>query len=221
LLQSIPINAATSPELTEKILFKVKQLEAVCSTLEENVLRKLAGTWVLVWTAQDKSSKEMTSKQWWNNYINPLENQSYSNNPITGRINPILPRNIQDKLEKMGILSSTPIQSTQSVDLMRKRVRNVVSFQLPFQKRPSSLIVDIGFTPDDGDCRKINVKFEACTVKLSSPSVELKFPLGFIGPTGWLSTTYIDEDIRVTRGFKGSVFILSRTGKNQWGKRDD
>jgi hypothetical protein len=67
--------------------------------------------------------------------ISPLENQSYSNNPSAdfGRANPVLPRPIQDRLEKIGLISqeADPIRSSQAIDLKKQQVRNVVAFTLP------------------------------------------------------------------------------------------
>ena len=75
----------------------------------------------------------------------PLENQSYSNNPSVnmGRANPVLPRPLQDRLEKIGLISqeADPIKSSQAIDLKKQQVRNVVSFALPSfgQPRKASL----------------------------------------------------------------------------------
>ena len=174
-------------------------------------------------------------------YRSPLENQSYSNNPnrsIGGRSNPILPREIQDRLEKLGILrpsgkedalisrdgSSAAVKSSQAIDIKKSRVRNVVSFQtnnlLPVLQKDSrkvgvggSLTVDVNFKPNRKDLRKVDVKFNSCRVSLRSSPIPVDFtlPLGPVGPIGWLRTGYIDSDIRITRGHKGSVFILRRT----------
>jgi hypothetical protein len=158
--------------------------------------------------------------------FSPLENQSYSNNPNTraGRSNPMLPQNIQDRLEKMGVLSDqansgSSFVSSQAINLKKKRVRNVVSFEarnlLPFgRKQAKGLItVDVRFSPNSGDARRVDVKFDACRLTVRDSPLDINFPLGVVGPTGWLRTDYIDEDIRITRGHKGSVFILSRTAK--------
>lgn len=106
-------------------------------------------------------------------------------------------------------------------------MKNIVSFEIinplsiPFITPNNSsnrdggirgfITVDVKFKRNVGDDRKIDVKFEACRVVLRDSQVDVKIPLGLIGPTGWLRTQYIDEDIRITRGHKGSVFILSRT----------
>lgn len=158
--------------------------------------------------------------------FSPLENQSYSNNPNTraGRSNPMLPQNIQDRLEEMGVLSKqansgSSFVSSQAIDLKKRRVRNVVSFEannpLPFGRNQAKglITVDVRFSPNSGDVRKVDVKFDACRLTVRDSLLDINFPLGVVGPTGWLRTGYIDEDIRITRGHKGSVFILSRTAK--------
>ena len=105
---------------------------------------------------------------------------------------------------------------------MRKnRIRNVVAFEVNnptplFSKEGRTrgfITVDIRGAPDLTDARRINVKFEACRVTLADSPIDIDFPLGAVGPTGWLRTAYVDDDIRITRGHKGSVFILCRTTK--------
>jgi PAP_fibrillin len=175
----------------------------------------------------------------------------YSNNPFgrknsdqnterTGRSNPILPRPIQDRLEAIGWIDTTSnnnntnhsteplVRSSQSIDLTKKLVRNVVTFRVPSlsnngtnidKSTTVTLIVLIQFWPDNTDKRKINVKFESCRVRILPKPIWLNLlpalsdftiPLGIIGPTGWLRTTFLDDNLRITRGFKGSVFVLTR-----------
>jgi hypothetical protein len=142
----------------------------------------------------------------------------------------MLPREIQDRLENMGILqapggsassSSKPVRSSQAIDLAKCRVRNVVSFEapaprvLPFVQPDKnsvrgSLIVDVKFRPNEADLRRVDVKFDSCRLVVPKSPVDVTFPLGPIGPTGWLRTGFIDDTMRITRGHKGSVFILQR-----------
>ena len=227
LLDEVPSNAPTPRGLTNDILAAVRVLEDQCPTSDEDVLSELAGNWELLWTAQDKTSAE--SQRGVFSFINPLENQSYSNNPNGGggggRANPILPREIQDRLESIGILepsggsddeSAPPVRSSQAIDRKKSRVRNVVSVEL---RRPlpvkGSLIVDVAFKPSRSDQRRIDVKFDSCRLQVKNSPVDITFPLGVIGPTGWLRTGFIDDDMRITRGHKGSVFILTRTAKKK------
>ena len=159
-----------------------------------------------------------------------VENQSYSNNPIDnnkGRSNPRMPQNIQDSLEDIGILStpnSNTIKSTQSINLKKNRIRNVVAFELNNPLATTNeggstikgfITVDVKGYPNSNDARKIDVKFDSCRVSFLNSPIDVTFPLGIVGPTGWLRTSYVDDDIRITRGHKGSVFILSRTSNNK------
>ena len=261
LLSKVPPNESTSKQLTTEILQAVNILEEECPTLETDVLSRIAGNWELVWTAQDKSSLQssnINSNSKLNpfaTFINPLENQSYSNNPIEvnnevkeGRSNPILPQGIQNTLEDIGLLRSATsnqssssseddsnnnnnntIKSTQAIDLKKNRIRNVVAFTinnalpLPFFNNKDDnnnnkairgfITVDVKGKPNPNDERKIDVKFDSCRISIldTTPKIDITFPLGIFGPTGWLRTTYVDDTIRITRGHKGSVFILSRT----------
>jgi PAP_fibrillin len=147
--------------------------------------------------------------------ISPLENQSYSNNPDGGgRSNPFLPRRIQDRLERLGILKAiSETRSSQSVDLTKQRVRNVVAFEIPSlrrQSRKASLTVDISFQANKKDKRKVDVKFDEVRLVIPNSRLNIQLPLGPVGPIGWLRTGYIDDNMRITRGHKGSVFILTR-----------
>ena len=71
----------------------------------------------------------------------------------------------------------------------------------------------VDFKPNAVDNRKVDVKFQACKVVVNDSPIKLNIPLGIIGPTGWLRTAYIDETMRITRGHKGSIFILIRPGR--------
>jgi hypothetical protein len=226
LLEKAPRNAATSASLTAEILSVVRELEGQCPTPDSDVGKELAGVWELLWTTQDHSRPESKSPFAW---INPLENQSYSNNP-GGRSNPVLPREIQDALEQVGIINtstnassdspSPTVRSTQSINLAKREIRNVVGFTLPrawLQKQQprASITLMVKFRPTPDDSRMIDVKFQRCRIRISNAliPIDVKIPFGYIGPTGWLRTGYIDEDLRITRGHKGSVFVLSRAAK--------
>lgn len=224
-ISSTPSNAPTSRAKTNEIMQLARDLESQCPTHEDEVLDTLQGSWELLWTAQDRSQKDPSQLGPFREFINPLENQAYSNNPNgSGRANPFLPQGVQKKLEELGVVapdssfaSSEPIRSSQNIDLKNKKVRNVVSFAVPFLRRSNkssspkaSLTVTVDFTPNVQDKRKINVKFQECRVVLPNTPIDLVIPLGIIGPTGWLRTGYIDDSFRITRGHKGSVFVLAR-----------
>ena len=55
------------------------------------IINDFLGNWELIWTAQDPAGYELRAMNPFATFINPLENQSYSNNPV-GRSSPILPQ---------------------------------------------------------------------------------------------------------------------------------
>lgn len=133
-----------------------------------------------------------------------------------GRVNPVLPRQMQDRLEDLGVLKDADaVRSSQSVDLQKQRVRNLVTVSVPALDRRVSLTVDVKFQPNSDDKRRIDVKFDSCRLLVPKSPLDITFPLGVFGPTGWLRTTYIDDAIRITRGHKGSVFVLTRTSRKK------
>jgi hypothetical protein len=227
LIAAVPRNRATPRLQTRALLEAVRRLEPACPTADKDVLTASAGPWELVWTAQDNGDDSSTRSQQRSDraplsvlrWVNPLENQSYSNNPrggeTSGRANPLLPLPVQEWLTKRGVLTpdddATARTSTQTIDIKNGRVLNVVSLPVRGAK-PIALTVRVDFAPHGPtDPRRINVKFQSFQVAWTG-RLNLNLPLGLIGPTGWLRTTYIDEGLRVTRGHKGSVFVLRRRG---------
>ena len=84
LLSQVTPNQPTTQTLTTQILSSVAEIEPYCPTKSDSVLQELNGNWELIWTAQDSSSKEVLDNRdnlllRNRNWINPLENQSYSN----------------------------------------------------------------------------------------------------------------------------------------------
>jgi hypothetical protein len=224
LVRDAPTGRATPPPLTARILDRVRMLErGYCPTDDASVPSALAGTWELLWTAQDPLAPE--SQRLWSSWINPLENQSYSNNPQAGQANPFLPLALQTRLQQLGILDTMsasssasssfappPVRSTQSIDVKSGQIRNVVAVNVG-KGKTAALTVTIRFATDATDLRRVNVKFESCRVVVPQTPIDWDIPLGILGPTGWLRTVYIDDSVRITRGHKGSVFILSRPGR--------
>jgi PAP_fibrillin len=132
------------------------------------------------------------------------------------------------------------IKSTQLIDVDNGKVRNVVSFGLRrfrrqrrlrpslFKRKPvelddskynerrqavlrASMAISIDFAPDAWDARRIHVKCQSCQVHVPSLNIDWTVPLlGAAGPMGWMRTQYVDDDLRIARGHKGTVFILRR-----------
>ena len=60
---------------------------------------------------------------------------------------------------------------------------------------------------DPTDKSKFNVNIEGAKVQLGP----VEIPLGFVKGNGWLQVLYVDEDIRISRGSKGSLFVHTRS----------
>ncbi|KAL3945406.1 MAG: hypothetical protein SGBAC_000539 [Bacillariaceae sp.] len=60
------------------------------------------------------------------------------------------------------------------------------------------------------------VSFNLCTIDLNFIKLDLGFLFGIAGffrgstENGWLETTYLSENVRIGRGNKGSMFVLTR-----------
>jgi PAP_fibrillin len=252
LLSSVPSGLPTPKGMTISILSLVQQLELKCPTRDDLVIPSMQGSWELMWTAQDTTLPE-ANRSFMSSWINPLENQSYSNNP-DGQSNPFLPVSLQRQLEKWGVpISATPVRSTQAIDLKNGMIRNIVALQftnpkngkmkdqiaseaslssnklnadsitsrtfsnnlprLPFLlsfPTRASLTVDIRCEQDNTDPRRVNVKFQTIRINVPGTPFRMEMQLGEGGPKGWLRTVYIDDDLRISRGHKGSVFVMSR-----------
>ena len=86
-------------------------------------------------------------------------------------------------------------------------------FGKPLEVRIEASCVPVDAALTGGDCKRLAVAFRRVRLTFGSlPS--LVIPLGWInegkGPEGWLDTTYLDEDLRLGRGDKGSTFVTVR-----------
>mmetsp|Transcript_22517 Transcript_22517/g.62525 ORF Transcript_22517/g.62525 Transcript_22517/m.62525 type:complete len:340 (+) Transcript_22517:46-1065(+) len=213
LLHQIPQNRVTPKDQTREILDQIRALERTCPTQDEQVISKLSGNWELLWTARDntRQKKRRNRVPWLNN----LEKQSYTDGSL-GRSNPILPQAIQSRLEDTGFLVDRnttmfhPI-STQTIDLKKSIATNAVSFQT--NQKPSLkgfLAIQIALSTPKQDARRVNVNFRKCRVSVPSMNLDFSIPLWPFRLRGWLRTTYVDDTFRISRGHKGSVFVLAR-----------
>eukprot|EP00667_Euglena_gracilis_P016223 EG_transcript_16954 len=204
-IATIPSGKSSDAAITGRILALVEELERTTPAPVDLVARHadlLGGAWLLVWTAQPVRKNDGGGLLSLGGFINPIENQAYANNPMQGVANPILPADLQRRLENLfgaapGTLVAPTAMSTQIIDVPRRKVINVVRFQAPFGIA-GTVRVEVAWQPaaDPGKGRRVDVKFERCQLSGSRlPSLEL--PLGPFGPPGWLETTVVDRDIRI------------------------
>ncbi len=98
---------------------------------------------------------------------------------------------------------------TQIIDKPNGVVENMAEFQL-LGSIPGMLNITGTCAPaaEDAGAVQVDVVFLACEIKVGGVSVTL--PLEWASPKGWVRTTYLDEEMRIGRGDKGSVFVTAR-----------
>eukprot|EP00741_Cyanophora_paradoxa_P024992 tig00000319_g24124.t1 len=102
----------------------------------------------------------------------------------------------------------------QAIDVAQGRVQNKV--ELAFGAggsagTPPYFAIDARFAVLSE--RRVGVIFEAAVLKLPCLPFELRLPL-LNRPEGWLDTTFLDPEMRIGRGDKGSIFILTRSSQS-------
>lgn len=91
------------------------------------------------------------------------------------------------------------VQNEQIVDLDAGIVDNVVVL-------PTKLRLRVQGTASAESTQRLSIEFTRFTV--SGPRFEYSLPLP--RPRGSISTTFIDDDLRISRGSRGGLFILRR-----------
>jgi hypothetical protein len=104
--------------------------------------------------------------------------------------------------------------TTQTIDIQQARVTNFVD------QDAFTVQVAGGFELDESVANRVIVSFDTAKITLKNLndfvldlSVLFKvraFLKGGVTAGGWLETTYIDDDVRIGRGNRGSLFVLTR-----------
>ncbi|XP_024542843.1 plastid lipid-associated protein 3, chloroplastic isoform X2 [Selaginella moellendorffii] len=181
----IQIVDATS-EQKQKILSLVEELERMNPTENPVNSHLLSGTWALLYTAP--LNEEIVDR-----YAGTEEG------PFLSRIKPLA----------FGTIKQT--RSLQIIDSINGSVKNIADFS--FLGINGSLCINAAavksLEPDTQGVRLL-VTFESFVLTINRIRVAT-ISLAFIKPKGWVDTTYLDDDMRVGRGDKGSIFVAVRT----------
>ena len=118
---------------------------------------------------------------------------------------------------------SKPSKTTQSIDVKNRRITNRVTksgFVSSIQVAGSYDVDEELLSPSSSSPSfRIVVSFDTCLIELLGGkfNLDLSFLFDLRALTqngskvgGWLETTYVDDTIRIGRGNRGSLFILSR-----------
>lgn len=107
----------------------------------------------------------------------------------------------------------------QLIDLELGRAENLAEFTIGGKWEGSLNIVGTAApqpTPQGTpSTTRVDVVFERFDLRLGDKVVWSQ-SLAWVKPKGWIETTYLDEELRIGRGDKGSIFVASRAKGTRW-----
>lgn len=175
----------TTPKQRKHILKMINELENVNPTKDPIYSPFLSGYWSLLYTAPvDENTVDK--------YAGTQEG------PFLARIKPLAFGSIKQS------------RSFQVIDIKQGKAKNMADFR--FFGKDGTLTIKGKAAPSSVNGKetvRLDVVFEEFWVRVggwTSPKVSLTW----INPQGWVDTTYLDKDMRVGRGDKGSVFVSVR-----------
>jgi len=192
------------------ILRKVRQLEtskpAPDNLLSDTAtaLKLLDGKWYLQYTSPSQVG-DVDYDKWTPEYASEGET-----NIETRQFN------AQSYISAAGVTVDTSNKAVeQNIDVAKSRVENVVDLDW------GQVRVSGSFRPSSRIPNRAVVSFDTAAIRVGkddkkSPVINLGFLFSLIAlvrrskENGWLETTYIDDEMRIGRGNKGTMFILTR-----------
>ncbi|KAK9814967.1 hypothetical protein WJX73_003488 [Symbiochloris irregularis] len=178
------------PEQQAEILRLVLELEAASPTRDPATSDLINGRWSLLYTGPGREGDVD-----WEKRTGGVEG------PVLSALKPLAANTVRSK----GI--------TQVIDAPQGKVQNIAEFSLVgvdgFLNVEGTVSPAIPAEKDKSEAVRVDVAFTAFVVKVGALP-RLRIPLNWISPKGWVDTTYVDEEVRVGRGDKGSVFVTVR-----------
>jgi len=180
----------TTAQQQSDILQTVEKLEAASPTSDPAVSDLLSGKWSLLYTGPGRAGDVD-----WEKRTGGVEG------PFLAFFRPLTANAVRSR----GI--------TQIIDSERGSVENLAEFRVA-NAFDGALNVAGTVTPvrppgGDAESVRVDVRFTSFSLKLGALPT-LTIPLTWPkAPLGFVDTTYLDEDFRVGRGDKGSVFVTA------------
>jgi len=215
--------ASAAPPVPRKDLVEaVEALEAVNPTRDPADSPLVSGCWALLFAGavSDEAEAERARRE----------------GPVGGTISPRPAerqkpeapegRPLGRTLSNLKVGLATTKGNWQDIDAVNGKVRNRADIDLFWGSAPLAFCIDgscqkVPSEQTDNESKRLAVVFESVKLGLGRggpkgdlPEGTLSIPLGWLndgkGPQGWVETTYVDEDVRIGRGDKGTIFVTAR-----------
>ncbi|MEW5318585.1 MAG: hypothetical protein WDW38_009798 [Sanguina aurantia] len=180
----------------------LRQLEALekCNTVQNPAESDLlCGKWALLYQAPTVSSGQSSSSSSSDDDMESNRGET-TEGPFLAAFQPLT----------KGLIRTQA--NLQIIDLPAGRVQNKAQFTVANGRWKGALNI-LGTAvkaeaPAGTSVDKVNVQFDAFVLTLGS--ISWKVPLTWVEAKGWIQTTYLDQDFRVGRGDKGSIFVAAK-----------
>jgi len=187
-----------------QILNLLERLEDSNACSSSEIREQLQGSWILLYQAPVKCEEDLSA----------YEKRAVTvEGPFLSAFKPLT----------KGLFKT--LSNTQNILVDEQKIENIAEFRVASRWRGKLNIagqVVLGEDKGEGseETRKAYVTFSSFSLSLEGLEDFLTIPidkvLTFLGkdiPKGYLLTTYMDEDLRVGRGDKGSIFVAKRMNK--------
>ena len=213
-LISSKLNASVipNPSDVDSIMSTINELINLSPTKEAASSSLLDGSWILLWTGSYKQGTNSTPASL-SNALGPglaafplIQEASDATYSFFYKTFPLL---AGSAVGVKGGSSSSLVQARgnyQIFDLGKQTVVNEARFEAfdtSCQIRVGGMIAPVQSSPN-----KISATFTNGRIDFGSVSIDV--PIGIISPVGFVDTPYLDEDMRISIGDKGSVFIARK-----------
>jgi PAP_fibrillin len=202
-----------TPEQQASVLALVRRLEVAYPPPDDLLSNSqssqvLGGVWYLRYTSPSEIAEvDMDREMLWE----PATTGETGRSGRSNRKNK--PFKAQGTITAAGVKVDITNQSRQTIDVKSSRVKNDVQYDW------GQASVEGGFVQDAIVKNRVNVSFDTANISMKNGLLSISFGWIFnmlnlvrLGNTDnpWLETTFVDDEIRIGRGHKGTMFVLTR-----------
>mmetsp|Transcript_111 Transcript_111/g.256 ORF Transcript_111/g.256 Transcript_111/m.256 type:complete len:271 (-) Transcript_111:203-1015(-) len=205
------------PEQVAEIIRAVEELEALNSIVNPALSPLVSGKWSLLYTgsASLEAAKERAEKEGViGSTVTEMTGSSSNSAPLLPGGDPTKAPLGRRVTTQNGFINNKG--NFQDIMADDGKVENRAEFDIfgaACELKIMGSCAQVPAEETDGEARRLAVAFDSVQFKLG-PLGPLSIPLSWAnggkGPQGWVDTTYLDEELRVGRGDKGSIFVAAR-----------